>query len=68
MGDFEKGKNLKYKLRANNGIYLFLINGRVEVLNESLFKRDAIGIYEIEEIEIKVSERSEFVIIEVPMS
>ena len=39
LGDFEKDQNLKYKLRANCGIYLFLINGRVEVLNESLFKK-----------------------------
>ena len=31
-------------------------------------KRDAIGIYDTEEIEIKISERSEFVIIEVPMN
>lgn len=68
LGNFEKDQNLKYKLRANSGIYLFLINGRVEVLNESLFKRDAIGIYDVDEIEIKISERSEFVIIEVPMN
>ena len=68
LGNFEKDQNLKYKLRANSGIYLFLITGRVEVLNESLFKRDAIGIYDTDEIEIKISERSELVIIEVPMN
>ena len=68
LGDFEKDQNLKYKLRANSGIYLFLINGRVEVLNESLFKRDAIGIYNTDEIEIRISERSKFIIIEVPMN
>ena len=68
LGDFEKDQSLMYKLRANSGIYLFLINGRVEVLNESLFKRDAIGIYDTDEIEIKISERSEFIIIEVPMN
>jgi len=68
LGYFEKDQNLKYKLRANSGIYLFLINGRVEVLNESLFKRDAIVFFDTYEIEIKISERSEFVIIEVPMN
>ena len=68
LGNFKKDQNLKYKLRANSGIYLFLINGRVEVLNESLFKRDAISIFDTDEIEIKISERSEFVIIEVPMN
>jgi len=68
LGNFEKGKNINYKLRTNSGIYLFLINGRVEVLNESLFRRDAIGIYDTDEIEIKVSENSEFIIIEVPMN
>lgn len=68
LGNFEKGQNFKYNLRANSGIYVFIINGRVEVLNESLFKRDAIGIYDTEEIEINVSERSEFILIEVPMN
>ena len=68
LGNFKKDQNLKYKLRANSGIYLFLINGRVEVLNESLFKRDAISIFDTDEIEIKISESSEFIIIEVPMN
>jgi redox-sensitive bicupin YhaK (pirin superfamily) len=68
LGNFEKGQKFKYNLRANSGIYVFIINGRVEVVNESLFKRDAIGIYDTEEIEINISERSEFILIEVPMS
>lgn len=68
LGNFEKGKIINYSLRANSGIYLFLINGRIEVLNESLFKRDAIGIYDTDEIEIKIAENSEFIIIEVPMN
>jgi redox-sensitive bicupin YhaK (pirin superfamily) len=68
LGNFDKGQELRYNLRTDKGIYMFLISGRVEVLNESLFKRDAIGIYDTDEIEIKISERAEFVIIEVPMN
>lgn len=68
LGNFEKGQKFKYKLRANSGIYMFLIKGRVEVLNESLFRRDAIAIYDTDEVEIAVSEDSEFILINVPMS
>ncbi|HUH25729.1 MAG TPA: pirin family protein [Flavobacterium sp.] len=52
----------------NNGIYLFLLKGAIEVDGRKLTTRDAIGVWEANKIEIKTNEQSEFLIIEVPMN
>ncbi|MFK7781228.1 pirin family protein [Psychroserpens sp.] len=51
----------------NNGFYIFVISGEIEVVNTMLSTRDAIGISEIDHIEIKANQNSELIIIEVPM-
>jgi len=53
---------------TNNGVYVFLISGSVEIAGEILNSRDAIGIWESEKIELKSKEDSQVVFIEVPMS
>lgn len=69
LGNFEKGKTLNYKLNnPENGIYIFLIDGNITVVNEDIFNRDAIGISEVAEINIEVKENSNFVLMEVPMN
>jgi hypothetical protein len=45
-----------------------VVEGEIEVANNRLKKRDAIGVSEIESIDIKVINNSELVIIEVPMN
>ncbi len=60
--------NLKVENPANNGIYLFLLNGSIDVDGQTLNTRDAIGIWETENINIKMNEKSEFLVIEVPMN
>ena len=52
---------------GNNGWYIFVVDGSVEVEGNSLSKRDAIGVSEIEKIQIKSNTNSELIIVEVPM-
>jgi len=59
--------NLKVKT-SENGFYIFVVDGVVEVAENIIEKRDAIGIYNTEGIEIKAKSNSELVIVEVPMN
>jgi redox-sensitive bicupin YhaK (pirin superfamily) len=43
------------------------IEGEIEVNGEKLEKRDAIGIWETNEIEIKANTNSRFLVMEIPM-
>ena len=61
-------KYFKYKFTyKNSGVYLMVITGGIQVGNESLKKRDAIGISETAGFELMTSEKSELLLIEVPM-
>lgn len=69
LGNFDKPKKINYKLNnKENGIYLFVIDGALLVEDEELFRRDAIGIYDTDEISIEAMENSNFILIEVPMN
>ncbi len=50
-----------------NGLYIFVLDGEVEVINNLLGKRDAIGVYDATKVSVKSQKNSELVIIEVPM-
>lgn len=51
----------------NNGLYVFVAEGEVEVAGHKLSSRDAIGISETDLVEIKSAKNAELVIVEVPM-
>lgn len=70
LGNLDKGKEKTYRLKdaENNGVYIFMIDGKVNVAGEfNLNRRDAIGIWETEEFKIVCEEASRILIIEVPM-
>jgi len=68
LTNLEKNKSLEYKIHTKgNGVYLFLIDGEILVDDESLFKRDGIGIWETDEFPIIANSDSEVLLIEVPM-
>jgi redox-sensitive bicupin YhaK (pirin superfamily) len=61
-------KSLTYDLHGNRqGVFIMVIEGNISVANHALGKRDAIGISEIEAIEIQANEDSQILLIEVPM-
>jgi redox-sensitive bicupin YhaK (pirin superfamily) len=52
----------------NNGVFLVVINGSVEVGGQQLIKRDALGISETESFTVIASEDAELLAIEIPMN
>ena len=68
LGIFEKDTSISYKVNIpENGVYLFLIEGEIEVDNQILKTRDAMGIIDFEQFEIKINSKSKILLIEVPM-
>ncbi len=68
MGQVDLGKSLTYKRKGKDtGLYLMVIEGEIDVAGENLKKRDAIGLEDIEEINIQAATDSKLLLIEVPM-
>lgn len=69
MTNLEAGKTLHYENAfKGNGVYLVVINGSVELEENKLNKRDAVGIEDTEGFTITASEDAELLVIEVPMN
>jgi redox-sensitive bicupin YhaK (pirin superfamily) len=69
MARISKGNELDYQVHsAEQGAYLFVLEGNVEVAGEQLGKRDAIGIRNSAEFTVKAGSDSEVLLIEVPMT
>ena len=68
MGEFNTDKKIIYNLKDDkNGVYIFILEGEIEIDEELLNQRDAIGIWDKKEFEIKVKENTKFLVMEVPM-
>jgi hypothetical protein len=69
ISSLEESHELGYKMHSSgNGVYIFLIEGSVNIGDTQLKRRDALGIYETEEVKIISSGKSEILAIEVPMN
>jgi hypothetical protein len=69
IGKFNEDTIQNYSMQHNgNGAYIFVIEGEATIANEALGKRDAIGIWETDNFELKIKTNSEILIIEVPMN
>ncbi|MBC7747321.1 MAG: pirin family protein [Methylotenera sp.] len=68
LGIFDSDTNSTYKVRIpENGVYLFLIEGEIEIDNQVLKARDALGITNFDNFKIKVISKSKILLVEVPM-
>ena len=68
LADFDKDFSKKLTLKKEgNGFYIINIEGEIEINGEKLGKRDAIGIWETNEIEIKATSETKFLVMEIPM-
>lgn len=68
LADFSEGFTKDYTLNLKgNGVYLFVIDGQVEVAGKELNKRDAIGIWETDKVSITATQDSKILVVEVPM-
>jgi quercetin 2,3-dioxygenase len=71
LGDFNSSQTIHYKLNSNkksptNSLYIFLIEGEIEIDKQKLTRRDALCIEDLEnlEIAIKINQKSQILIIE----
>jgi redox-sensitive bicupin YhaK (pirin superfamily) len=57
-----------YKIKKEgNGVYVFVLEGNVTVNGQSLFKRDAFGVWDVNELDITAITDAEILLIDVPM-
>ena len=69
LGKFDKGVNADYQFKQNgNGLYIFVLNGDINVDGQELNKRDGYGIWETDKVNIKADSDAEFLLMEVPMN
>ncbi|WP_339917882.1 pirin family protein [Yeosuana marina] len=66
--DLDEDKFITLKAKnSNNGFYIFVVEGAVEVADTILNSRDAIGVSEVDTLNLKAKSNSNLIIIEVPM-
>lgn len=69
LGKFEAGKTVDYEIQKNgNGAYIFVLDGKIEVDGEEYDKRDAVGVWDTDKVNIKAAENANFLVIDVPMN
>lgn len=70
QGTFDKDINQTYAVkRKENGVYLFVISGAIDVNGIRLDKRDAVGLWEVSHVDFKSLELgTEILLMDVPMS
>lgn len=68
LGKLEKGFATTYDLKdKKNGVYAFVIDGDVTINEETLNRRDGLGIAETAKLEIKAITDAELLLMEIPM-
>jgi quercetin 2,3-dioxygenase len=66
--DLDAGKAIEYRMKwKNSGLYLFVVEGSIQTPDKILSKRDAIGISETEQVDIKAVSNTQLLAIEVPL-
>ncbi len=69
IGKFEKGNSDSYAIKKpDNGVYVFVLEGSVEVNNQELAKKDGMGIWNTNTVNISATTNSRVLLMDVPMN
>lgn len=69
LGKFDQGISTVYKLKkTGNGIYAFVIKGKVTIDGNTLNDRDGLGTWDVSSISIKADSLTDLLLMEVPMT
>ena len=70
MTNLEKGKALTYPLNRpeKNGVYVFVLRGKVTVNKQSLENRAGFGVWDVDQLDIDATEDTELLLMEVPLT
>ena len=69
IGKFDGGKSAAYTIkRQGNGVYAFVIDGDATINGQPLSKRDGLGVWDIDELDISIGANgAEILLMDVPM-
>lgn len=68
MGDFDEGVSQTYQLNdPNNGVYVFVISGKVVIDGNTLVSRDGLGIWDTQSFTMDATVASRVLVMEVPL-
>jgi len=68
LGKMDKDFTTTYSIKNNgNGVYAFVLEGEVTINGEKLSKRDALGVWDTDKIDITANTNAEVLLIDVPM-
>lgn len=67
LGRFAAGENTEYILSSRHGVYFFLIEGVAEIAGTKLGKRDALGVWDTDQVAVRAGQDAFLIAIEVPM-
>ena len=68
LGEFTGSISTSHTLKKDgNGLYVFVLDGEVEIEGQKLESRDGLGIWDTREIHLKVNAGSRILLMEVPM-
>lgn len=68
MADLEKGVTRDYQLKSEgNGLYIFVLEGKMTVDGHHLDKRDGLGVIDFDKINFTADEDASLLLMEVPM-
>jgi redox-sensitive bicupin YhaK (pirin superfamily) len=69
LGKFSKGSRDQYKIqKPGNGVYIFVLEGDVEINGEQLSLRDGMGIWDAESINLMANSDARVLLMDVPMN
>lgn len=69
MGEFAADSQTSYSIQSSgNGVYIMVVEGEIQIGDQQLKKRDAIGISQTEKVEINCKQNAKILVIEVPMN
>ncbi len=70
MGKFDEGMEVNYQIKSpENGIYLMVVEGCIEIDGQTLNRRDAIGIWNSDTIQFKsLDSNTDILLLDVPMA
>jgi redox-sensitive bicupin YhaK (pirin superfamily) len=68
IGKFDQSIQLEYDIKKeDNGVYIMVIAGTATINGTDLATRDALGIWDVEKLDIQVHDGTELLLLEIPM-
>ena len=68
LAELDSKKYVDYTIRkTGNGVYIFVLEGSVEIAGETLERRDGLGVWDTDGVKIAAVSDAEVLLLEVPM-